>query len=75
MGKECEQVQIMALTRALGITVAIEYLDGSPLQDGKISKLVLPSEETGAPPAWVTLLYRPGHFDILYPVESVDGSI
>ena len=28
MGKECEQVQIMALTEYLGIGVKIEYLDG-----------------------------------------------
>ena len=28
MGKECEQVQIMALNEYLGIGVKIEYLDG-----------------------------------------------
>ena len=28
MGKECEQVQIMALTEYIGIGVKIEYLDG-----------------------------------------------
>ena len=28
MGRECEQVQIMALTEFLGVLVKIEYLDG-----------------------------------------------
>lgn len=28
MGRECEQVQIMALTEYLGVLVKIEYLDG-----------------------------------------------
>ena len=28
MGKECEQVHIIALAEYLGITVQIEYLDG-----------------------------------------------
>jgi ubiquitin thioesterase protein OTUB1 len=28
MGRECDQVHIMALTEALGIQVEIEYLDG-----------------------------------------------
>ena len=28
MGKECEQVHIIALTEYLGIGVSIEYLDG-----------------------------------------------
>lgn len=28
MGKECEQLQIQALTEYLGVTVRIEYLDG-----------------------------------------------
>lgn len=28
MGKECEQVHVIALTEYLGIAVRIEYLDG-----------------------------------------------
>jgi hypothetical protein len=28
MGKECEQLQVIALTEYLGVTVRIEYLDG-----------------------------------------------
>lgn len=57
---ECEQVQIIALTDMLHVPVAIEYLDGS----GETSCIVFPD---GAQPN-VTLLYRPGHYDILYEV-------
>jgi len=55
---ECEQVQIIALTEMLQIPVAIEYLDAS----GATSCLVFP--ESAQPT--VKLLYRPGHYDILY---------
>ena len=56
---ECEQIHIIALCEALGVAVAIEYLDGS---SGPLSCLTLPE---GREPA-ITLLYRPGHYDILY---------
>ncbi|KAJ1463182.1 peptidase C65 Otubain-domain-containing protein [Pelagophyceae sp. CCMP2097] len=55
---ECEQVQIIALTEMLGVPVCIEYLDGS----GAPTCIVFPE---GSKPC-VTLLYRPGHYDILY---------
>ncbi|DAZ97370.1 TPA: hypothetical protein N0F65_003393 [Lagenidium giganteum] len=70
MGKECDQPQIAALTEALGVGVKIEYLDGSvgvdePLQ----SYICAPStgNDTLAAQPIITLLYRPGHYDILYP--------
>jgi len=59
MGRECEQIHIIALCEALGVSVAIEYLDGS---SGPLACLTLPE---GREPA-ITLLYRPGHYDILY---------
>ncbi|KAJ8604363.1 hypothetical protein CTAYLR_002555 [Chrysophaeum taylorii] len=55
---ECEQVQIIALTEMLQVPVTIEYLDAS----GHPSSIVFPE---GAHPT-VKLLYRPGHYDILY---------
>mmetsp|Transcript_28681 Transcript_28681/g.37596 ORF Transcript_28681/g.37596 Transcript_28681/m.37596 type:complete len:267 (+) Transcript_28681:100-900(+) len=60
MGKECEQVQIIALTAALDIPIRIEYLDGREFTDS-LNQLVFPE---GREPL-VTLLYRPGHYDIL----------
>lgn len=69
VGKECEQVQIMALMRALGTLVHIEYLDGRPLPaGGHLPFHVLPEGEgegRGKGGVLVTLLYRPGHYDVL----------
>lgn len=59
MGKECEQVQIIALTEALQIAVRIEYLDGHASAS---SSYVYP--ENLVPQ--LTLLYRPGHYDVLW---------
>ncbi|TFJ84944.1 hypothetical protein NSK_003972 [Nannochloropsis salina CCMP1776] len=67
-GKECEQVQIMALVRALGVSVRIEYLDGRALPPGgQLPCHVLPDERDGGKEEVVpvTLLYRPGHYDLL----------
>jgi ubiquitin thioesterase protein OTUB1 len=65
MGKECDQPQIAALTQALEIGVKIEYLDGSTKENEPLySYLCMPDQETS-----VYLLYRPGHYDILYPKQ------
>uniref|UniRef100_A0AAV1U8R6 ubiquitinyl hydrolase 1 n=1 Tax=Peronospora matthiolae TaxID=2874970 RepID=A0AAV1U8R6_9STRA len=71
MGKECDQPQIAALTEALEVGVKIEYLDGSagagePLQSYVCSAVDATERQV---PVFITLLYRPGHYDILYPRE------
>ncbi|XP_009802994.1 OVARIAN TUMOR DOMAIN-containing deubiquitinating enzyme 1 [Nicotiana tabacum] len=77
MGEESDHVQIIALSDALGVPIRVVYLDRSscennsinvnhhdfvPTSDGMgnsgVSKTTNPS---------ITLLYRPGHYDILYP--------
>jgi len=63
MGCECESVQVIALCEALEIPVRIEYLDGSELENGQVSKHTIPED---AEEVTVTLLYRPGHYDLLY---------
>ncbi len=64
MDRECEQVQIIALTEMLQIPVRIEYLDGRPLADGEhLTQLCFPEGVESQ----IVLLYRPGHYDILYP--------
>lgn len=63
MGRECEQVQIIALCEALSVGVSIEYLDGAPLASGGTLPCVqLPESLTPQ----INLLYRPGHYDLLY---------
>eukprot|EP00850_Spirogloea_muscicola_P018266 SM000165S02227 [mRNA] locus=s165:251891:254249:- [translate_table: standard] len=79
MGEESDHVQITALTDALGVPVRVEYLDRS--STGTSMNLAdtnhhdffpLPKEgqscSTSSQPL-VHLLYRPGHYDILYPRE------
>jgi ubiquitin thioesterase protein OTUB1 len=67
MGKECDQPQIAALTDALGVRVQIEYLDGSTGAGEALQSYVCgPSDEQ----VGVYMLYRPGHYDVLYPRRS-----
>ena len=65
MGRECEQIHIIVISELLGVLVVIEYLDGQELRDGNSLSQV----ECGVAQDSlhkVTLLYRPGHYDILY---------
>ncbi len=71
MGKECDHMQIMALAKLLGLTVHIEYLDGRVnAEDNSLRVVVVGAEgeagEIVPEVRKITLLYRPGHFDILY---------
>jgi ubiquitin thioesterase protein OTUB1 len=63
MGKECEQLQVLALAEAFGIKVRIEYLDGHELVAGDVTHHVFGPEDSALQ---ICLLYRPGHYDILY---------
>eukprot|EP01096_Ripella_sp_DP13-Kostka_P016344 TRINITY_DN7932_c0_g1_i1.p1 TRINITY_DN7932_c0_g1~~TRINITY_DN7932_c0_g1_i1.p1 ORF type:complete len:267 (+),score=110.98 TRINITY_DN7932_c0_g1_i1:23-802(+) len=61
MGTESDTLQITALIDWIRVPIQIAYLDNSP---GPINFHVLP--EGAASPPLFTLLYRPGHYDILY---------
>ena len=63
MGKECGMVQVLALAEYLAVKVSIEYMDGRELVGGKLTKHEYGPETSGTQ---LTLLYRPGHYDILY---------
>ncbi|ACI65070.1 predicted protein, partial [Thalassiosira pseudonana CCMP1335] len=63
MNKECGMVQVAALAECFGVRVAIEYMDGRRVATHVFGE----SEEEGSDEAsTLTLLYRPGHYDILY---------
>lgn len=79
MGEESDHVHITALSDALGVPIRVVYLDRSSCDAGGVSvnhhdfvpaPCNLPSA-TGAGSEsinpFITLLYRPGHYDILYP--------
>ena len=63
MGKECGMVQVLALAESLAVKVNIEYMDGRELGGGKLTKHEFGPETSRTV---LTLLYRPGHYDILY---------
>ncbi|XP_028795174.1 ubiquitin thioesterase otubain-like [Neltuma alba] len=78
MGEESDHIHIAALSDALGIPIRVMYLDRSSCDTGGVSVNhhdFLPvagdlthascKSETNDP--FITLLYRPGHYDILYP--------
>mmetsp|Transcript_57693 Transcript_57693/g.185402 ORF Transcript_57693/g.185402 Transcript_57693/m.185402 type:complete len:265 (+) Transcript_57693:60-854(+) len=67
MNTEADHLQIAALSTCLGVPVCVVYLDRS---EGDTAAEHLFQEDGGAavgafPP--VHLLYRPGHYDIIYP--------
>ena len=73
MRKECGMVQVSALAECMGVRVVIEYMDGR-IQEGeeKVVHHVFGEGNGGGDNAGkgdrtsITLLYRPGHYDILY---------
>lgn len=61
MYKESDHIHIIALCTALGAGVRVEYLDRG--EGGTVKAHDFPE---GAEPR-IYLIYRPGHYDILYP--------
>ncbi|XXG47154.1 hypothetical protein AAC387_Pa02g1839 [Persea americana] len=69
MGEESDHVHITALSDALGVPIRVVYLDRSSCDNGGVSVNhhdFIPATSNPAKPI-LTLLYRPGHYDILYP--------
>lgn len=80
MGKECGMVQVAALAECLGVKVVIEYVDGRVAAGGKdgegsgndvvtnyvFGELEEEEGQNNGDGTTISLLYRPGHYDILY---------
>jgi ubiquitin thioesterase protein OTUB1 len=62
MGKEADNVEIEALSRALQLNIDVAYLNGGR-GDGVIDFIKFRHDSSETPP--LILLYRPGHYDIL----------
>lgn len=60
MSKESDHIHIIALAQALNVSILVEYMDRG--EGGTVNHHVFP--ERGDPR--IFLLYRPGHYDILY---------
>jgi ubiquitin thioesterase protein OTUB1 len=76
MGEESDHVHITALSDALGVPIRVVYLDRSSCDVGKTevnhhdfipSNCLLKEAGSETIEPSVVLLYRPGHYDILYP--------
>ena len=77
MGEESDHVHITALSDALGVPIRVVYLDRSSCDTGGVSvnhhdfvptvgENPNTSSSSGTISPFITLLYRPGHYDILY---------
>ncbi|KAL3700631.1 hypothetical protein R1sor_018653 [Riccia sorocarpa] len=78
MGEESDHVHITALSDALGVPIRVVYLDRSVGADGKNTDVnhhdFVPTEGSNVDIPPVVLLYRPGHYDILYTRTDEDLS-
>ena len=61
MGKESDHIHIIALTGAMGVPIRVEYMDR-----GSGHSVNAHDFPEGSTPK-LCLLYRPGHYDVLYP--------
>eukprot|EP00898_Chlorokybus_atmophyticus_P005114 jgi/Chlat1/5603/Chrsp369S05375 len=72
MGEESDHVHITALIDALKLPVRVAYLDGGMSHGQDLAEVTQhdfhPQQDDGTPALVpeVVLLYRPGHYDILY---------
>mmetsp|Transcript_13656 Transcript_13656/g.25695 ORF Transcript_13656/g.25695 Transcript_13656/m.25695 type:complete len:292 (+) Transcript_13656:59-934(+) len=78
MGRDITMVGVIALAEAFGVKVDIEYLDGRELVKGGTTlakhSFGIVDEDVGdgdgsttTTTIAISMLYRPGHYDILYP--------
>ncbi|KAK7676967.1 hypothetical protein QCA50_020085 [Cerrena zonata] len=72
VGKEADHVQMTALTRALKINVNVAYLDGHARSDGVVTVDFVKFDNATEPEEPISLLYRPGHYDILDSKDQED---
>ena len=64
MNKDADEIHLVALSRLLGLKLSVAYIDGSDSESVKIHQFGEPSSSLH-----VCLLYRPGHYDLIYPAS------
>lgn len=65
MWKDCDHMSIIALTNALKTSLRIEYMDRSQAPDGGWHHDFSADDK----PPVLFMLFRPGHYDLLYKKE------
>ncbi len=69
MGEESDHIVLVALTNALQVPMRVVHVDGSARDDGQLDIKDFGCDDNGSGDGGdmvVHLLYRPGHYDILY---------
>lgn len=71
MGIEADQIHLVAMANAFGLNLKIAVLDAGSLAEGSGIHYteISPWDVAGTEPLpTLTLLFRPGHYDLLYPL-------
>ncbi|KAI7882106.1 peptidase C65 Otubain-domain-containing protein [Mucor mucedo] len=63
-GRESDHLQIIALSKALEVPIQVVYLDGGSNDQCAVHEFWPEEEDKSKTP--IKLIYRPGHYDILY---------
>ncbi|KAI9467800.1 MAG: ubiquitin thioesterase otubain-like protein [Benjaminiella poitrasii] len=64
-GRESDHLQIIALSNALDVPIQVVYLDGGADDEAALHEF-WPNEKDKTTKMPIKLIYRPGHYDILY---------
>lgn len=65
LNRESEETSLMAFALGTGVPFAVEYLDQSGSPTATNSHIFRAPGSSESDPVAFTLLFRPGHFDIL----------
>jgi ubiquitin thioesterase protein OTUB1 len=67
MARESDNIHIIALTKAAVVPIRVIYMDHSQQSSLTIHDFAATDEEiAGTFEPMITMLYRPGHYDLLY---------
>lgn len=64
MYRESDHIHVVAITSALEVKIRIIYMDRA---DGSLNAHDFPEHQDHPTESRIHLLYRPGHYDVLYP--------
>lgn len=64
MYRESDHIHVVAITSALKVKIRIIYMDRA---DGSVNAHDFPEHQDRPTECRIHLLYRPGHYDVLYP--------
>ena len=66
---ESDQIHIVAMANAFGVTIKVANLDNSSTPNNEINMHeISPMMDSVSGVPVITILYRPGHYDIIYPL-------